>query len=62
MLEILKKLKYFHLNSNDNSENIGTLSGRYFIYLKEKTPKNQIIVYNKNSPHREIITIINNNK
>jgi hypothetical protein len=58
MLEILKKLKYFHLKDNDNREHIGTLAGRYFIYLKEKTPKNQIIIYNENSPHREIITVI----
>jgi hypothetical protein len=58
MLEILKKLKYFHLKANNNREHIGTLAGRYFIYLKEKTPKNQIIIYNENSPHREIITVI----
>jgi len=58
MLEILKKLKYFHLKDNNNREHIGTLAGRYFIYLKEKTPKNQIIIYNENSPHREIITVI----
>lgn len=62
MLEILKKLKYFHLKYNDEREHIGTLAGRYFIYLKEKTPKNQIIIYNENSPHREIITIINSDK
>jgi hypothetical protein len=58
MLEILKKLKYFHLKDNDERKHVGTLAGRYFIYLKEKTPKNQIIIYNENSPHREIITVI----
>lgn len=60
MLEVLKKLKYFHLKDSEEYEHVGTLAGRYSIYLKENIPNNQIIVYNKNSSCKEIITIIEN--
>ena len=59
MFEIFKKLKYFHLKDNDTiTQHVGSLSGRYLIYINENIPNNQIIIYNKNSAERELLTIL----
>lgn len=61
VFELIKTLEYFHLKSSDSiSDHVGSLSGRYLVYIKKYISDYDIIVLNESEPvYHEIIHISN---
>ncbi len=50
LVELIKRLEYYHDNESKKGEHIGSLSGRYLVYVKEYIKPNCIVVFNDKKP------------
>jgi hypothetical protein len=50
MVELIKRLEYYRDNESKKGEHIGSLIGRYLVYVKEFINPNCLIIFNEGKP------------